>query len=398
MNHPNTHPMLVPRRLIDEIRPYYATPEAIVVTGMRRTGKTTLLSMIRDELHSENVLSFDLESVTDRILFEQENYDAIASQLKSMAPHPHERLYVFLDEIQAMPSIPSVAKYLIDHHAIKFFMSGSASYYLRNRFSESMAGRKYLFELFPFSFEEYVHSKGDETLLRILTSEGSAYRHSVLAPHWNEYVMWGGFPGVVFAATTQEKRKKLDDVFSSYYQLEVEQLSDFRKKHAVRDLITLLLRSAGSKLDASKLARDIGVSRLTILDYLAFLEDTYLLHTVPVFSASASVEIRAHKKYYLADTGLVHHLAQVSEGALFENACYTSLRTRSKDIRYHQTRDGQEIDFIVDRTHAYECKLSAHPEDVRTLARRANKLGIHEYHVVSRSYVEHQQITYGYCL
>jgi predicted AAA+ superfamily ATPase len=389
---------LVPRLLLEAIRPYYTSPEALVVTGMRRTGKTTLLSMIREELHYENTLSFDLESVLDRKLFAQENYDAVASQLRSMVPRPNERICVFLDEIQAMPNIPSVAKYLIDHHATKFFMSGSASYYLRNRFSESMAGRKYLFELFPFSFEEYLHAQGDELLLRLLAGENSAYRHNMLAPHFDTYLQWGGFPGVVFARTPEEKRRKLDDIFSSYYQLEIEQLSDFRKKHAVHDLITLLMRGVGSKLDASKLARDVGVSRLTVLDYLAFLKDTYLLHTVPAYSTSANVEVRAQHKFYLADTGLLRHMAHVSEGALFENTCYTLLRTRTNDIRYHQTRDGQEIDFIVDRTRAYECKLSAHEQDVCTLARRAGKLGINEQHVVSHSYSEHPQITYGYCM
>jgi len=387
---------LVHRALIEHIRPYYDSTEAVVVTGMRRTGKTTLLSMIREELETDNVLSFDLEAITNRTLFERENYDAIATQLKQIAPHPDERLFVFLDEIQTAPNIPSVAKYLIDHHNVKFFMSGSASYYLRNHFSESMAGRKYIFELFPFSFAEYLRAQGDESLMRVYDGAPSEYQHNVLSPHFDMYLTWGGFPGVTFAQTADEKRRKLDDVFSSYYQLEVEQLSDFRKKDAVHGLIMLLMRNTGSKLDASKLSRDLGISRLTVLEYLAFLEDTYLLHSVPAYSSSPSVETRAQKKYYLADVGLVQHFAQVSEGALFENACYSLLKARGDTIHYYQTRDGQEIDFIVDRSHAYECKLSVHEQDIRTLVRRASKLGITEYHVLSRSYLEHQNAMCAY--
>jgi len=393
-----SRPTFVHRDLLDAIRPYYANKEAIVITGMRRTGKTTLLSMMREELAGENILSFDLEAITDRTLFEQDSYEAIATQLKNMSPHPEKRLHVFLDEIQAMPNIPSVAKYLIDHYEVKFFMSGSASYYLRNRFSESMAGRKFIFELFPFSFEEYLRAGGDEQALRIRAGKPSKYTYGVLAPYFDDYLAWGGFPGVIFAQTAEEKRKKLDEIFSSYYQLEVEKLSDFRKKDALRDLIFLLMGGVGSKLDASKLSRDIGVSRLTVLDYLAFLEDTYLIHTVPAFSTSLPVEIRAQKKYYFADTGLLGRLAQVSEGALFENLCYTLLRTRSKDIRYYQTRGGAEIDFIVDRIHAYECKLSAHEQDALALSRRVRTIDIKHFSVISRAYREHPDITYGFFL
>src|SRR3990167_2539032 len=147
---------MIERDIYTQIEPVLFAPEAIVITGMRRVGKTTLLRFIQEKLASSNALFLDLENPVNQRYFEVENYEAILDNLKFLGLDPNQQGYVFLDEVQSVRVLPSVVKYLSDHYPIKFFLSGSSSFYLKNHFSESLAGRKYLYELFPFDFEEFL--------------------------------------------------------------------------------------------------------------------------------------------------------------------------------------------------------------------------------------------------
>lgn len=368
-----------------------------MVTGMRRTGKTTLLRMIFDALPTTNKLFLDLENPLNQKYFLNENYDAILPSLAELGIRSGERAVLFLDEIQSLSNIPTVIKYLSDHFDVKFFLSGSASFYLKNLFSESLSGRKFLFELHPFSFTEFLRYKNIPVPSVPTDGHVSEATYLRYAGLFDEYVRYGGFPAVVSEASHEGKLRKLDDIFSSYWSLEVERLSDFRKKDKVRDLIFLLLGRTGSRLDIAKLSRELGVAERTLSDYVAFFEDTYLISTITPFSRNTDTEIRGAKKLYFIDTGLLNHFAKVSEGSVFENACFIALR-HYKKVQYHQKKTGQEIDFIIDEKRAYEAKLSAQSHDVSVHARRAHAIGIDEYAVVSRSFSHSDHVTYGFLL
>lgn len=387
--------MFIERTLHKEIRPFIGSEEAIVITGMRRTGKTTLLRMIFDELPTENKLFFDLEDPLSQQGFSVTNYDSVVGLFEELGLNRNERMYVFIDEIQSLPHLPSLVKYLIDHYKIKFFLSGSASFYIKNMFSESMSGRKYLFEIFPFSFDEFLRAKQ----ISPSSKKGaiSEYSHVVYSQHFDEYMKYGGFPSVVVESNLQEKIKKIKDVFSSYWSLEVERLSDFKKKDKVRDFIFLLMERTGSKIDVSKLSRELGVAKETLGSYLSFLQDTYLISTISPFSTNKDVEIRGAKKMYFCDTGLLNQFSRLNQGAIFENVCYNLLR-HNETVQYYQKKDGQEIDFIVNRKTAYEVKLTATPQNVKTLSRRAESIGIKEYKLISRAYSKDSRATYGFLL
>ncbi len=388
---------IVKRELYSEIEPYIHSPEAIVITGMRRTGKTTLLRMIFDEIESGNKLFLDLENPLNQKYFLNENYDAILPSLAGLGIRSDRKAYLFLDEIQSLPNIPAVIKYLSDHFDVKFFLSGSASFYLKNLFSESLSGRKFLFELHPFSFQEFLRFKNVPA--PILPNDGSVSdaTHLRYDGLFDEYLRYGGFPAVVAEEAHEGKLRKLDDIFSSYWSLEVERLSDFRKKDKVRDLIFLLLGRTGSRLDVAKLSREIGVAQRTLFDYLAFFEDTYLISTVSPFSRNPDTEIRGAKRLYFIDTGLLNHFGKVPEGDIFENACYTALCRRG-EVRYYQKKSGQEIDFILDEAKAFEAKLSAQSHDVAVLSRRTHALGIDDYSVISKTFSKADHVTFGFLL
>jgi len=377
--------MLKKRKIFDILAKYTASPEAIVVTGFRRVGKTSVLRHIFDKTKTSNKIFLDLESPVNQRLFAEPNYDNIKSALSRLGINFNQKAYIFLDEIQNVKTLPSVVKYLFDHNDIKFYLTGSSSFYLKNLFSESLSGRKFIFELYPLDFEEFLWFKDQ----KISLSAG----YDRLSGFYREYLDYGGFPGVVLEDSADKKVLKLDDVLGSYFQIDVKNLAGFRDNDNLKKLLFLLAVRVGSKPEVGKLAESLGVSRQTVYQYLTFFEQTYLIHLVRPLFGSRDVQIRNLPKIYFGDTGLLNRIGQISPGQLFENKIFSQLFVREtyragaadylKDrINYYQEKSGAEIDFIVAKT-GYEVKLTAGESDVRKLQKIAARAAIPQTKVVS---------------
>ena len=383
--------MIIRRELYNSIAPVLPSLETIVITGMRRVGKTTLLKFIYEQIPSSNKLYLDLENPRNQIYFQEIDYDAIKKNLELLGLQKEGRAYVFLDEIQWVKQLPSIVKYLMDTYQIKFILSGSSSFYLKNQFSESLAGRKYIFELYPLNFAEFLQIKQAPLPKEISQTSFSLY--ATYKSYMDEYLKYGGFPGVVLKTTDIEKKAALDDIFTSYYQLEVLQFSDFRKSQKIRDLLFLLMERTGSRLDAQKLANILGIARQTLMDYLAFLEGTYFIKVIKPHSTNRDVEIRKTGKLYICDPGLVRQFSQVDEGALFENAVYWNLQQKG-NVQYYQRKNGAEIDFIVNNKHAFEVKSHPGKEDLQKLQTLAKDIGMETEYLIGREYAPMQEVLY----
>ena len=353
---------------------------------MRRTGKTSLLQWIAREIPSTNKLFLDLENPLNQRYFEETDYEKVAASLRFLGLDMSQPAFLFLDEIQLCKPLPAVLKYLIDHYAIKCFLTGSASFYLKNLFSESLVGRKYIFELFPLDFEEFLRFKAPSLRLPPPGPMSHAV-YDTLSPLYEEYLRFGGFPEVVMKNSLEEKKKSLDDIFTSYFQLEVLRFGGYRKNKVVRDLMTLLLERLGSKIDVSKLAVELGVTRVTIKDYLSFLEDTYFIKLIRPFSRSKDLEIRKMAKVYACDSGIARHHSGASEGSLFENNIFQNLRMRS-GVNFYQKKSGSEIDFILDKKIAIEVKIRPTASDLKKLEAQSRTLKLDNYKIISKIFTE----------
>lgn len=246
------------RFIFEKIKQHLDSPEAIIITGMRRTGKTSLLRYIYDRVESKEKLLLDLENPLNRKYFEEKNYERIKTSFEVLGIDFRARPSVFLDEIQFVRNLPSIVKYFIDHYRVKFFLTGSVSFYLKNLFTESLAGRKYIFELFPLSFKEFLVFKGSPLKVSRKTSDITRAVFDSITPLFDEYLSFGGFPGVVLKNSIEEKRKALDEIFTSFFQLEVLQLGDFRRNEVIRDLMLLLMERIGSRLDIQRLSGELN--------------------------------------------------------------------------------------------------------------------------------------------
>jgi len=376
--------MIYQRKLLSTLIKQIKSPEIIVLTGMRRVGKTTLYKTLFDAIPSPDKIFLDIENPLDQKIFEEIDYNNVWKNLG-------KKSFVFLDEIQAMPEIVKPIKYLYDHYHVKFFLTGSSSFYLKNLFPESLAGRKFIFELFPLDFAEFLTFKDRPKDFH--NSFAAKNNHKNLISHertiklYDEYLQYGGFPGVVVEEDLAQKELILNDIFKSYYEKDIKGLADFRDLNSVRDLILLLTQRIGSRLDITKLSSELGISRATVYSYLSFLEATYFISTISPFSKNVDREISGGNKVYLCDTGILNQISQVSAGNIFENAVFNSLKKYGQ-INYYQKRDSQqEIDFIVNKKTAIEIKTKATKEYLHDLAKLCKNMQIEDYYIVSKEFV-----------
>jgi predicted AAA+ superfamily ATPase len=380
--------MLLDRKLLKTVIPLLSSPEAIIISGMRRTGKTSFLRLIYNQIPSTNKLFLDLENPINQKYFEEMNFDRVKASLGLLGLDWSQPATLFLDEIQLVKTLPQVLKYLMDHNRLKCFLTGSASFYLRNVFTESLAGRKYIFELHPLDFEEFLLFKGSPLRPAGPDTPPTFPVYETLAPFYDEYLSFGGFPGVVLKSSIEEKRRSLDDIFTSYFQLEVLRLGDYRKNDALRDLILLLMQRVGSAVDIQKLSAELRLSRITVAEYLSFLEGTYFIKTIRPFSRNRDTEIRKMAKVYACDAGLANHLGRIPPGSLFENNVFQTLRTRG-EVNYYRRKNGSEIDFILNKEVGYEAKETVTQGDLTTLERLSHDLGLKDFKIVALHFSPH---------
>ena len=382
------------RFVVQQLEKELETSEITVITGMRQVGKTTLLDYLFSLIKSRNKLKLDLENPLNRKVFEEENYDAIWNNLAAFGINNQTKAYIFLDEIQHLPSIGSVVKYLSDHFEVKFVLTGSSSYYLKNLFGESMAGRKLIFEVYPLTFSEFlvfkrVTQKKTASFAEKVASKNRIL-YSKLIPQYLEYLEYGGFPKVVLEESPERKKTLLLEIFTSYYEKDVKSLADFKDTSKLRDLILLLVPRVGSRIEVAKLAASLGVSRGTVYSYLSFLEKTYFISLISKFSASIDRRAAGTQKLFLCDTGMVNILGKTSEGQLLEQSVFQNLHLNH--TLHFYTKDSAHIDFIADGKVALEVKTSASRRDIDHLKRRSKSLNLTESYVISKEYREDKEV------
>ncbi len=387
--------MFYPRQIFPKLEAELETKEITVITGMRRVGKTTALTHLYDLVTSKNKAILDLENPIHRKVFEEENYDAVWNNLKQFGISNEAKAYIFLDEVQNLPELSRVVKYLYDHWDVKFFLTGSSSYYLRNLFPESLAGRKIIFEIFPLNFEEFLVFKQVQKEINISFAQKATNKNRIaserLLPLYNEFLEFGGFPSVVLEQNLERKKTVLSEIFTSYFEKDAKNLADFSDMSKLRDLILLLVPRVASRIEINKLANVLTVSRQTVYNYLAFLEQTYFITLLPKYSASIDRQAAGSKKLFLCDCGIANVLGRLSQGQLLEQSVFQTLRTEH-DLSFYNKDGMNEIDFIVDKKTALEVKTSTSKQDITNLQKRVTAIKIPESYVVSHTFSDAKEV------
>jgi len=374
-----------PRYIFPLLQEHLQNKQVTVLTGMRRTGKTTLVKQLMAVSTIRQKVYFDLERIDNRELFSEKNYENIILALTQRGVDFTEKVLLAIDEIQLAPNLPSVIKYLYDHYDIKFILTGSSSYYLKNRFNESLSGRKKIFEIYPLNFKELLVFKGvsftpvgDFPTIPFVAGEYERLKH-----FYDEYINYGGFPEVALTDAARDKKDLIQDILSSYINLDIAAVADIQRSTEIYKLIKLLAVRVGSKLDISKLTSLTTMTRKTVENYLELFEQSYLIRMLPVTSNSPEREIVKARKIYFLDNGIAAVAAELGSGPKFENAVFNQL-LHFGELSYYQLKTGKEIDFILNKNTAFEVKETAAETDLRSLANLSKNLSIEQNFVVGK--------------
>lgn len=333
----------------------------ILLSGARQVGKTTLLKMVMDRLKSdkgvvdEQLHYIDLEN-SDQLLIWDDQQSALR-----VLPKDGEKHYFFIDEFQNAKTIGTTLKVIHDHHPnIKLIITGSASWYLD--INESLAGRKIVIPVWPFSFEEFLMATLENTEWLNLYKQSTLTENSIkfFQPHLIEFLTFGGYPEVVSLPSKEEKVQKLSGLVSAYLRKDIKIWSYVANTLEVKRLFSLLASQAGSQLSVSQLASDTNMGVSAVSNRLDLLQNTFMIHALPPFFANKQKEIVKSPKIFLSDTGIRNMLLgsasvipQTNDfGMLAENFVVTEIlkrQTALEHIYFWRTRQGQEVDIVLKR-------------------------------------------------
>jgi predicted AAA+ superfamily ATPase len=349
---------MIERKLFSALKEHLSQREISLIVGPRQAGKTTLMLALKEYLEKQGArtlfMSLDFES--DQPFFDSQRSLINKIQLEI----GKDKGFVFIDEIQRKENAGIYLKGLYDMNLpYKFIVSGSGSMELKEKIHESLVGRKRVFELSTINFEEFVHFRTEyryrDRLFDFFSVEKGRTRDFLI-----EYLNFGGYPRVVLEAELREKRRIMDEIYRSYLERDVSYLLKVEKVEAFSSLIRTLASQVGLMVNYSELSSTIGISLVTVKNYLFYAEKTFILQRVSPYFRNIRKEITKSPVMYFQDLGLRNYalgwwgnLREANDlGFPFQNFVLHLLREKVAEtpagIRFWRTKDNAEIDFILD--------------------------------------------------
>lgn len=307
--------------------------KAIVVVGARQVGKTTLIKKI---LKDKDYLFLDADDPSTRSLLQSPTTEQIRTFIGDYR-------YVFVDEAQRIPGIGLTLKIITDQFKnVQLFVSGSSSFDLGNVLNEPLTGRKWEYELFPISWEEY------ENKIGIIKSEQQIQNR----------LLYGLYPEVI--NNQGKERETLKNLLNSYLYRDILAFSDIRKPEVLEKLLQALALQIGSEVNYNELSQLIGINKITVQKYIDILEKGYVVFRLNSFSRNIRNEIKQNRKVYFYDNGIRNIIIgnfnplnlRVDKGFLWENFLVSERRKQNlyKDtfakMCFWRTKQQQEVDFV----------------------------------------------------
>ena len=391
----------VPRRLqIGTVR-----GKAAVCIGVRRSGKSTYLFQVIRRLLDSGVSRQDilyLNFFDDRLhSLRQENLGLITEAYYSIFPKKKnsETIYCFFDEIQSVPGWEPFVDRMMRTEKCEIYITGSSARMLSKEVATQMRGRALSWEMFPFSFREFLDYKGIETEDSLSTK-----KRLIVQKAFEEYWETGGFPEVL--GLSRLLRIKIhQEYFHTILFRDLVDRYDISHPKAVIDLAHRLVDNTASLYSVNSLTgylKSLGhkVPKSAVSDYLKWFEDAYFLFTVQIFDPSAARRDSNPKRIYCIDHAMVTSVASgilVNSGHLLENLVFTALRRFYPEIHYYKTKTGREVDFIVStsgktRILIQACESLAEPQtrkrEIAALNEAMAELGLKTGTVVTRNDAE----------
>ncbi len=346
----------IKRELLSEVKSWLQRKEIIAILGARRAGKTTLLLEIIDFLINERRMSTDsilfIKADDERVQKNDLINKAISEYIKWK--NPNGRIFIFIDEIQEIPDWQKTLKriYDINGEKKKIFISGSNASLLKEELSYLLTGRFAYFELYPFSFREFINKHS----IAIKNENDLIKQKNNLIRLFMEYLSFGGFPEVVLENDEKRKEELLRFYFDSVLFRDVIKRKNIRNTEKMARLTEYYLQNISSYNNFMKIGKLIGLTTDSIKEYTKYLEEAYLIFVTNIFSYSLKKQFINPKKIYCVDSGIrriVGFVFSEDIGRIFENMVFIELKRRKKQVYY--LKEKYDCDFLVkDKTKITE--------------------------------------------
>jgi len=328
------------RRVYNDLRRELAEPQVLVLVGPRQVGKTTLLQHLEAYAREsgQQTRYFDLEQPGD------------LARLTGSASEVLEALttdvdVVLVDEFYYLEDAGRLFKAIYDRsertgRRVKVVISGSSSIEVHTHLRESLAGRSVTYRIFPLTWAEYSDWDSPER------------------PSFEDYLRFGGLPGLSRVRDEHRNERLLQDYLSTYLFKDIKGLVKEENVRAFNHLLYLLAQNQGQLVEASSLARELGVSVPTISNYLDVLDKTYVNYVLSSYHSNLANELKKSRKTYLYDLGIRNSIlkdfrpasTRQDRGAIFESYVLLELLpllTPSMELRFWRTKKKEEVDFVL---------------------------------------------------
>jgi len=335
--------------------------KATVCVGVRRCGKSTYMfqviqRLLKQGVSRENILY--LNFFDDRLHdLQHEGLGLILEAYYSLYPEKKntEKVYCFFDEIQVIPGWEPFVDRLLRTENCELYITGSSAHLLSKDIATQMRGRALSWEMFPFSFKEYLNFKGIDVPRALSTKKQFQIRKG-----FEDYWQTGGFPEV--AGLNRNLRIKIhQEYYHAILFRDLVERHDVSHPKAVMDLAHRLIDTTASLYSINNLTgylQSLGhkAPKSVVSAYIDWFEDAYFLFTVRIFDASPTRSKAAPKKIYCIDHAFVTSISSgilLNSGHLLENLVFMALRRLSPLVYYYKTKSGREVDFVMqtqDRT------------------------------------------------
>jgi uncharacterized protein len=329
----------IPRAVLGVALRHANLPHAVVVSGVRRCGKSTLLNQIISDLYKTGVYYFNFED--ERLVdFNVEDFNHLYEVFLELYG---DKKVFFFDEVQNVPQWEIFVRRM-QGKGCKFFITGSNASLLSRELGAKLTGRNVNVELFPFSFQEFLSFKrfrlSKDGLS--LTSERAAIKK-----HFAEYLKHGGMPEYLkYKDSTLLKR-----VYEDILYRDIVARYGIKQVKPLRELGLYLLSNIGGTFSYNNLKKILGLGSMnTVKSYADFLENSYLIFLVSKFSYSLKQQYVSLKKIYCIDNGLAEAVAfqfSRNKGKFLENLVFLELRRKFQEIYYYKTTNNLEVDFLI---------------------------------------------------
>lgn len=339
-----------------DLHRYIGKPrKIIVISGFRRVGKTYLVF----EFIKHLLKTYNREEVI-YINFEDERIPPKKEFLTSLIPVIKETFskktkILFLDELQAIDGWSKWLRRVYDNQDFLIFVTGSSSKLSTKEIPTELRGRYLNIELFPLSFREFLRFKDLQVNVKEL--DHNPDEKAKLLRALGDYVEFGGLPEVVLA-NEEEKREILQNYYKTVVNRDIIERFNVKNEEGIKSLLRLLLNSTSysvNKLYNIMKSLNMKIGKTALLNYVSYIETSYFLYSVMLFSRKIKDQLQYPKKNYFIDNGFISSLSlkfSDNKSRLYENLVFIDLKRRfsnssDKDIYYWRSQEKEEVDFLI---------------------------------------------------